>query len=162
MRHPHTYTPSALGLVADEQELPEVVIGYFNNLRRVPVGQWAAVARDAVDSGNDAAAAAHASLRRVVSRVPGLAVQTQRRVQNLVEIAATCLPAADASAMRRVALGAALALATRSLLGDESFTLLYEPFASLIPLDDLPGLAIERMDADWSEAGARAPLAQTA
>ena len=39
-------------------------------------------------------------------------------------------------AMRRVALNAALALATRDALGDENFAQLYGPFEELIPLAD--------------------------
>jgi hypothetical protein len=150
-----THAAPVLGLVTDDAELPDTVIGYFNRLRRLPVGDWAAVARASAADGN--AAGAEATLRRVVGRMPGLAAQTQRRVQNFVEVAASCLTESDAAAMLHVALGAALALATRPLVGEEAFTTLYAPFASLIPLEDLDG----HPDLDaWGQAPA--PLAQTA
>lgn len=158
MKNSPTHTSPILGLVSDDAELPDVVIGYFNRLRRLPVGDWAAVARASAADGD--AAAAEATLRRVVGRMPALAAQTQRRVQNFVEVAASCLPESDAAAMLHVALGAALALATRSIVGEEAFATLYAPFASLIPLEDLHG-HLAAMDSDaWGQSPA--PLAQTA
>lgn len=158
MKHSPTHASPVLGLVTDDAELPDAVIGYLNRLRRLPVGDWAAAARRAAADGN--AATAEATLRRVVGRMPALAAQTQRRVRNFVEVAGSCLPESDAAAMLHVALGAALALATRSIIGEEAFTTLYAPFAALIPPEDLHG-HLPPMDSDaWGQSPA--PLAQTA
>lgn len=130
---------------AADNELPLVVIDYLHRLRRLPVGAWCDAAR-ALDQaeqrsrtqpGTDSIEAAHAALRRIVAGMPGLAVQTQRRVQNMAEVAQTCLHVADASKMRRAAVTAALALAAREMLGEGVFERLYAPFEPFIPLGDL-------------------------
>lgn len=126
-------------------DLPPIVIDYLRRLRSLPVGAWAQAAaaldeaerRARAKPGSDSIAAAHASLRRIVSGMPGLAVQTQRRVQNLVEVAQTCLHSADCAMLKRAALAAALALMARPALGERLFTQLYAPFEPWIPLQEL-------------------------
>lgn len=130
---------------AADNELPSVVIDYLHRLRRLPVGAWCDAARALYEAeqhsrtqpGPESIEAAHASLRRVVAGMPGLAVQTQRRVQNMADVAQTCLHIADASRMRRAAVTAALALAAREMLGERVFERLYAPFEPFIPLSDL-------------------------
>lgn len=113
--------------------LPVDVVDFLNGLRRLPVGEWADAARDAERAGQGAATA---TLRRVVAGMPRIAALTQRRVRNMVEVAQGCVDDESTGAMRRVALNAALALATRDALGDEMFAQLYAPFDALIPLPD--------------------------
>ncbi|MBA3890722.1 MAG: hypothetical protein H0X64_09330 [Gemmatimonadaceae bacterium] len=136
---------------AADKELPAVVIEYLLRLRRLPVGAWNDAAQALVaaerDAGSapsaDSIAAAHAALRRIVAGVPGLAVQTQRRVQNMVEMAGTCMHISDCTKMKRAALTAALALAVRSALGEPLFAKLYAPFEQYIPLADLARAAAD-------------------
>jgi hypothetical protein len=151
MRH-QTYdavTPMHAG--AADKELPAVVIDYLLRLRRLPVGAWNDAAQALVAAERNAGstpsatsiAAAHATLRRIVAGVPGLAVQTQRRVQNMVEMAGTCMHISDCTKMKRAALTAALALAVRQSLGEPLFTQLYAPFEPFIPLEDLAPAAAD-------------------
>lgn len=138
-------TADMSGTARGATELPPVVVDYLNRLRSMPVGAWSEAARALNEAERrararpaaDSVAAAHASLRRIMSGMPGLAVQTQRRVQDLVEVAQTCLHTADCALMKRAALAAALALAVRQSLGETLFALLYEPFEPWIPLREL-------------------------
>lgn len=150
MRH-QTYdavTPMTTG--AADRELPAVVIEYLLRLRRLPVGTWNDAAQALADAERDAStapsatslAAAHATLRRIVAGVPGLAVQTQRRVQNMVEMA-TGMHVTDCAWMKRAALTAALALAVRPSLGEGLFAQLYAPFEPCIPLAELAPAAVD-------------------
>lgn len=124
--------PQVPAQAGEHVALPEVVIDFLNGLRRLPVGDWAEAARAADADG----APANASLRRIVAGMPGIAAQTQHRVRDMVEVAQGCVDDAVTGPMRRVALNAALALATRDALGDENFAQLYGPFEELIPLAD--------------------------
>lgn len=139
--------------------LPVAVADFLNGLRRVPVGEWADAARTAEHQGTAADAsrgAAAATLRRIVAGMPGIAKQTQRRVRNLVEVAEGCVDERVTGAMRRTALNAALALATRDALGEDVFAQLYAPFDALIPL---PEAEID-VSAAWDAAADTAAVAR--
>lgn len=141
MRHQHTNPAAALQFTLPPTDLPPIVLDYLNRLRHLPVGAWADAGQalymaeqTAGSSGRPGpVAAARATLRRVVGRMPGLAAQTQRRVQDMVEIAGACLQAETVAPMRRAALTAALALATRDAIGNKAFERLYAPFEPFIP-----------------------------
>ena len=145
MRHQQPAPRAALHFSLPERDLPPIVVDYLNRLRQLPVGAWAdagqALQMAEQTSGNSGrpgpVAAARATLRRVVGQMPGLAVQTQRRVQDMVEIAGACLHAETVAPMRRAALTAALALATRDAIGDKAFERLYAPFEPFIPHAEL-------------------------
>ena len=141
MRH-HQPTPHAgLQFAGPDNDLPPIVLDYLNRLRQLPVGAWAdagqALHMAELTIGSSGrpgpVAAARATLRRVVGQMPALAVQTQRRVQDMVEIAGACLQAETVAPMRRAALSAALALATRDAIGEKAFERLYAPFEPFIP-----------------------------
>jgi hypothetical protein len=162
---PHLPTVTSGG-----SDVPAIVGRFLTRLRRVPVGAWAGAARvlDEADreGGNlpgapGSVSAARASLRRVAAAMPGVAAQTQRRVQNMVEIAQTCLQTADAASMRRAALGAALGLAALPTIGEETFTTLYAPFESLIPLEDIQDPQDDRAVSGWSGEAADMPQLTT-
>lgn len=125
--------------------LPAPATEYLRRLRTLPLYAWAGAAR-AVEvtrghgHGDDDArtnAAAHAALRDTVESIPGLAIHVRRCVDNLGEIAGTCVDAADTARMKRAALCSALAVATREELGESLFRRLYAPFEPLIPAEEL-------------------------
>ena len=123
--------------------LPHDVIDFLNGLRRLPVGEWSRAAMAAARPADlpqrnrsSATEAAHARLRRVAATQPGLAAQLQLRVTHLVEVARGMIGEDEADAMRRIAFGAALAVAVRPALGEEAFAELHAPFAALIPIAD--------------------------
>ena len=125
--------------------MPGPAVEFLRRLRGLPLYAWAGAARavEAIreqgDTDDDArtTAAAHAALRDTVESVPGLAIHLRRCVDNLVEIAETCLDGADVTRMQRAALCAALAVATQDQLGESLFRRLYAPFEPLIPAGDL-------------------------
>ena len=124
--------------------LPAPAIEYLRQLRKLPLYAWAGAAR-AVEAAraqhhdDDARtdAAAHAALRDTAESIPGLAAQLRRCVDNLGEIAGSCLDGADTARMQRAALCAALAVATRAQLGESLFRRLYAPFEPVIPAEAL-------------------------
>ncbi|HEU4631238.1 MAG TPA: hypothetical protein VFS08_15915 [Gemmatimonadaceae bacterium] len=142
-------------------ELPPIVLGFLEHLRRLPLGTWADAARQADDEllGPAPAAASgaemRARLRQIMDEAPGVAMQTSRRVRDLAAVASGFVHHADVARMKKAALAAALALVARPALGEEDFARLYGPFADVVPLHELtdtPSLGLARETVADSDA----------
>ena len=126
--------------------LPREILGFYERLRHVPLGLWAAAAESVPtrapsrrpDGGPvTPGAAARARLRRAVNGMPGVVAQSRRRVLDLVSAAEGFVHPSSIARMKKSALTAALALGARPALGEEDFAQLYAPYAALIPLQAL-------------------------
>ena len=128
-------------------ELPPVVLGFLEHLRRLPLGTWAdaahladdAILSPASDTTTPSTAATRARLRQIMDDAPGVAMQTSRRVRNLAAMASGFVHPADVVRMKKTALAAALALVARPMLAEDDFARLYAPFADIVPLRELTG-----------------------
>ena len=129
-------------------ELPVTVKRFSERLRHLPLGVWAELAdriaddRDTgfeprADDPNAIAAAARARLRQVADGMPGAVTRVRGRVLELVSCAEGFFRPDVLRRMKKVALTAAIALTARPQLAQEEFDRLYEPFAGVIPLEDL-------------------------
>lgn len=132
-------------------ELGPLVRGFYQHLRRLPLGIWAKLAEDPelddaehpfllrADEHRSSSPdrRARARLRQIIDEMPGAAAQVRARVHGLVAVADGFVHPRAVARMRKVALTAALALVARPKLTEEEFGLLYRPFARAIPLNEL-------------------------
>lgn len=126
-------------------EIPVSVMRFSERLRHLPLGIWAELAdrvgqrrTDDGATGVDAsAAAARHRLRQVVDDMPGAVTRVRGRIHELIACAEGFFRPDVLLRMKKVALTAALALTARPHLAPEEFDRLYEPFAAVIPLEDL-------------------------
>ena len=136
-------------------ELPRVALAFLEQLGRIPLGAWADAGRrlaelDAAEQralagtehGTDATA--RAVLRQLVNARPRVAAQARQRVLHLAAVGRGILRPSEVASMKKAALAAVLALVARPELGEHRFAALYEPFATLIPLEGLPNAGFER------------------
>lgn len=121
--------------------VPAAAAAFRQRLRRLPLRSWAEAARSYAESDaaalSDAGREARRRLREAVERSPEGAERLRRSIGELVAVAEGMFHRTDVRLMRKAALTAALALATRELLDPQDFALLYAPFEGLIPLEEL-------------------------
>lgn len=115
---------------------------FFARLKTLRLNDWAAAGRAAspfadVPSASPARAEAVERLNRIMDDMPHERLRADRRIDDIAAAAVGFTNDADTGAMRRSALTAALALIARPHLGEEDFRALYEPFASLIPCEEI-------------------------
>jgi hypothetical protein len=130
------------------------VLGFYARLARLPLDDWSSVSHPVArvratpaelevaiaepDAESlESVAAARARLRAVMDTLPGPLTRAKRRVRGIIGVAEGIVPPSAQARMQRSALIAVLALIARPHLSEEDFELLYRPFASLIPLDEL-------------------------
>jgi hypothetical protein len=128
-------------------ELPVAVKRFSERLRHLPLGVWAELSEridyvreaDLTSYAEDhnAVAAARARLRQVADGMPNAVTRVRGRVLELVSCAEGFFRPDTLRRMKKVALTAAIALTARPQLAQEEFDRLYEPFAGVIPLEDL-------------------------
>jgi len=116
--------------------MPRDLLGFYERLRHIPLGVWAAAAATPtatdVAPGGTATDARH-RLRQIVDGMPHVAAQSRRRVLDLVAAAEGFVHPSVLARMKKSALTAALALVARPALDEDDFAQLYGPFATLIP-----------------------------
>lgn|GEM_PF-2560761 len=146
LRSNFTPVPSATSSHASDSHIQAspVVWVFLEQLRRMPLGDWAAAAarldgrepRQAIwfDSAALPGAELRARLRELVNSTPEVAAQVRWRVLDLIAVAEGFLPPREVRRMKKAALTAALALQTRPDLQPDEFARLYAPFMELIPL----------------------------
>jgi hypothetical protein len=127
-------------------EIPVSVKRFSERLRHLPLGVWAELS-DRIEDVNDSdlgaypnrntIAAARARLRQVADEMPGAVTRVRGRVLELVSCAEGFFRPDTVRRMKKAALTAAIALTARPQLAQEEFDRLYEPFAGVIPLEDL-------------------------
>lgn len=116
---------------------------FFAALRRLPLSTWVAVARLTWRSKEEPFTEsaeyrlARRRLRQVLDGMPWMVGWVKRQVGDTVDVAAAFLPGVAPKPLTRVALLAAFALVARPYLSATDFARLYEPFAALIPPDEL-------------------------
>ncbi|HSJ64829.1 MAG TPA: hypothetical protein VK922_13120 [Gemmatimonadaceae bacterium] len=122
-------------------EIPVSVIRFSERLRHLPLGIWAELSERIGRTGDGYtefdAAAARRRLRQIADGMPSSVTRVRGRILELVSCAEGFFRPDVLSRMKKVALTAALALAVRPHLAADEFARLYEPFSSVIPLDDL-------------------------
>jgi hypothetical protein len=137
-RDPHAGTK--VDLIGDPTPLARA---FFASLRRLPLSTWVAVARltwrSKEEPFNESAEyrLARRRLRHVMDGMPWMVGWVKRQVGDTVDVASAFLPGVASKPLTRVALIAAFALIARPYLSETDFTRLYEPFAGLIPPDEL-------------------------
>jgi hypothetical protein len=131
-----------------------MALAFLERLRRLPLGAWADAGRRLAEldaherrslgrTGKGTDATVRAVLRRVVNASPRMAGHARHRVRHLAAVARGFLHPTDVALMKKAALAAVLALVARPELGEQRFAAVYEPFATLIPVADLPNAGIE-------------------
>jgi hypothetical protein len=139
-------------------EMTPQVVRFLGRLARVPIGTWSQIAQsvpadqhrvpladappiDEEEEEIGELAAARARLRAIVDGMPGPLERAEQRVRVVSRVAQGMVDEAVLARMHRVALTAVLALAAQPYLSESDFTLLYSPFAPLIPLEELNSAA---------------------
>jgi hypothetical protein len=152
IHRPSTPAPSDVPFRA--AEIPVSVLRFSDRLRHLPLGIWAELAERIgqahADDGAPIAtielAVARHRLRQVADGMPSAVTRVRGRILEMVSCAEGFFRPEVLLRMKKVALTAALALAARPYLAPEEFNRLYEPFAAVIPLEDLgvaPAAAFE-------------------
>jgi hypothetical protein len=131
------------------------VIRFLARLSRLPIGTWSQIARSVPtdqpyvqladappldEAHEDAAAelvAARARLHAIMDGLPGPSARADRDVRAFSNIAQGMVDEAVLTRMHRVALTAVLAIVAQPQLSESDFALLYSPFATLIPVEEL-------------------------
>ena len=131
---------TAADLVGDPTPL---VRAFFAALRRLPLKTWMAVASltwrapESPFTEGPEYRLSRRRLRKVLDGMPWIVGWVRSQVHDVVEVATAFIPGTAPRPLGRVALVAALALVARPYLSDTDFARLYEPFAGLIPPDEL-------------------------
>lgn len=133
-------TGTRVDLVGDPTPLARA---FFAALRRLPLSTWVAVARLTWRSKEEPFTEsaeyrlARRRLRQVLDGMPWMVGWVKRQVGDTVDVATAFLPGVAPKPLMRVALIAAFALVARPYLSQTDFLRLYEPFAGLIPPEEL-------------------------
>ena len=139
-------TPAWYGAMSNQ------VIGFFHQLRRIPIEAWYRFAdADPHVAGDErprdssltpaiqlllesqADQMARARLREVMETMPGVVQRIRRRIDDELAVIDGIAPPAAVARMRRAARLAACAVAARPFLSPAEFERLYRPFRMLIP-----------------------------
>jgi len=131
------------------------VLRFFARLSRLPIGTWSQIARSVpadqshvqladappLDEVHEEAAAelaaARARLRAIMDGMPGPSARADVHVRAFSNIAQGMVDEAMLTRMHRVAVTAVLAIIAQPQLSEADFAVLYSPFATLIPVEEL-------------------------